>query len=254
MRVATNGALYLSAEDNERDAAVTSLDLETGSQTSPATRPVPRFPGTNFEPAWSADGRRLAYVSARRDGSVLGIRDASGETRELQLRPRLAWFLGLNWSRDGRSIAVTAVDAKGRPGIFRVDAGTGEVTPIALPIPLTYEGIFWSPDERRIYYRALDGAVREREVATGNERIVLDERGGDNRIGPISVSPDGRWIATYRSEAVLLLPLAVTLDGAIDGQLGKIRLSPDGRQLAYVAARSYQRETWVLENFLPPTR
>jgi Tol biopolymer transport system component len=201
------------------------------------------------------------------------------------------------------------------------------VTPIALPIPLTYEGIFWSPDERRIYYRALDGAVREREVATGNERIVLDERGGD-RIGPISVSPDGRWIATYRSDAVLLLPidggeprelhrfarrvlnnkpitinnnpmpwmpdgravlvwltpmdptdpacgtghacqtelwqvptdggtarkLAVTLDGAIDGQLGKIRLSPDGRQLAYVAGRSYQRETWVLENFLPPTR
>jgi hypothetical protein len=73
---------------------------------------------------------------------VLGIRDASGETRELQLRPPLAWFLGLNWSRDGRSIAVTAVDAKGRPGIFRVDAGTGEVTSIALPIPLTYEGIF----------------------------------------------------------------------------------------------------------------
>jgi hypothetical protein len=68
------------------------------------------------------------------------------------------------------------------------------------------------------------------------------------------VSPDGRWIATYRSDAVLLLPLAVTLDGAIDGQLGKIRLSPDGRQLAYVAGRSYQRETWVLENFLPPTR
>lgn len=48
--------------------------------------------------------------------------------------------------------------------------------------------------------------------------------------------------------------LAVNLDGAIGGQLGKLRLSPDGRQLAYVAGRSYQRETWVLENFLPPAR
>ena len=77
LRVATNGALYLSADDNERDVAVTSLDLETGSQTSPATRPVSRFPGTNFEPAWSADGSRLAYVSERGvgDGGDFGRQD-----------------------------------------------------------------------------------------------------------------------------------------------------------------------------------
>ena len=45
--------------------------------------------------------------------------------------------------------------------------------------------------------------------------------------------------------------LDVDLSAAVDGQLGKIRLSPDGKQLAYVVGKSYQTETWVLENFLP---
>jgi len=64
-------------------------------------------------------------------------------------------------------------------------------------------------------------------------------------------SPGGElWLIPLNGSAPRKLD--VDLSTAVDGQLGKIRLSPDGRQVAYVVGKSYQTETWVLENFLPP--
>ena len=115
-------------------------------------------------------------------------------------------------------------DLKGRHGIFRIDARSGEVTPIAVPIAeadaLSYEGLFWSPDGKRLYYHSQNGTVHERDLASGTERVVHGGRPSpvsltppDGRLGPISLSPDGRWIASYRSEAsgesavVVLIPV-----------------------------------------------
>ncbi len=67
---------------------------------------------------------------------------------------KLAWAQGLSWAPDGRSLAFTAVDLKGRCGLFRVDVNTGDVSPIAYPIPLTFQGPFWSPDGKRLYFQS----------------------------------------------------------------------------------------------------
>ena len=72
-------------------------DLATGRQTGSPARPIQSFFGTNFEPAWSPDGKSLAYVSWRGyrpisgDPRILAIRSVdTGDTREL--RPNLAYF------------------------------------------------------------------------------------------------------------------------------------------------------------------
>ena len=125
------------------------------------------------------------------------------------MRPSLTYLQGLSWAPDSRSLAILGTDLKGREGIFRIDAGTGEVTPILVPTPerLSYEGFFWSPDGTRLYFHSQAGRIYERNLSSGNQREVAQG------YGPISLSPDGRWIATRRSdtstktEAMVLIPV-----------------------------------------------
>jgi dipeptidyl aminopeptidase/acylaminoacyl peptidase len=87
---------------------------------------------TDTLPAVSPDGRTLAYAAMARPGyeadrQVLMLRDlASGRVRPLTQ----GWDRSvgsIDWSRDGRSIFVTAQDTLEHP-IFRVDVASGRVT------------------------------------------------------------------------------------------------------------------------------
>ena len=206
MGVTRSGALHMQVRANLSDVEVMSIDLTTGTHTSAAARPLLRFTGSNSQPTWSADGRFLAYVT-RFEPPVLTIRSMdSGETRELQ--PRLAYFVGLSWAPDGRYFAVYGTDLKGRAGVFRIDARSGDIAPIVYQSHvenISYEGFSWSSDGTRIYYHGQRGSIYEVDVASGTERVLvaapsMDYAPIDGRLGPISVSPDGRWIASGRSE------------------------------------------------------
>jgi dipeptidyl aminopeptidase/acylaminoacyl peptidase len=88
--------------------------------------------GTDTLPTLSPDGRTLAFMSMARAGyeadrQVLMLRDlATGRTRALTD----AWDRSVGsiaWSKDGRSLLVTADDVMEAP-VFRVDAASGAVT------------------------------------------------------------------------------------------------------------------------------
>jgi Tol biopolymer transport system component len=219
MGVTRSGALHMQVRTNLSDVEVVAIDLTSGTRAAAATRHLQRFTGSNSQPAWSPEGRFLAYVS-RSEPPVLTIRATdSAEVRELQ--PRLSYFTGLSWSPDGRSFAVYGSDLKGRAGVFRIDARSGDVAPIIYQSHienLSYEGFSWSPDGTRMYYHGQRGSIYEVDMASGSERVLIaapsmDPTPIDGRLGPISVSPDGRWIASSRSEAagkamvVVLLPM-----------------------------------------------
>ena len=220
MGVTAGGAIYMGVHAGDRDVEVAPIDVEAGKGGVVAT-PVQRFTGTNENPEWSPDGKSLAYVSGRGpDGHlVIAIRSIeTGETRELQTKPVLPWFVGLSWRPDGRSFTVLGTDLKGRDGIFTVDAQTGQVTPVVIPIPLserpTYQGFFWSRDQKRLYYQRQNGTILERDVASGRDRVIVPQSSpADRRCGQMSLSPDGRTIATCRantstdSQALVLIPV-----------------------------------------------
>lgn len=219
--VTNAGALYLGLDASDQDIAVASIDLETGKETAPPVKPIQSFLGTNLEPAWSPDGKSLAYISWRNnnpifgDPRILAIRSVeTGDTREL--RPNVAYFDQLSWSPDGRALATAGSDLKGRNWVFRIDARTGEVTPL-VRLPSGFERACpqWSRDGTRIYYRvpvtegASDVAFIERVLTSGSEREIAR---GD--LGSINLSPDGRWIAAQKAaasaegHAVVLIPVS----------------------------------------------
>jgi Tol biopolymer transport system component len=192
-----SGVLYFGLTPGSRDFFAARIDFDSGRVLAPAVPAVHSFLGTNYQPDWSPDGRYLSYASYRRKQAVvLAIRAMdTGQTREL--RPRLRYFNFARWSPDGRSFVTQGTDLKGRQGIYRIDAQSGEVDAIVLSAPGEESAIpQWAPDGKRIFYRRGDPArkndsLMERELASGAERELL--RSIDLRW--FSVAPDGSQLA-----------------------------------------------------------
>ena len=142
-------------------------------------------------PDWSPDGKYLSYVrkpdrNSSRDSGFVIHHLATGEVREI--RPALTSFVWPRWAPDSRSLTVSGIDLKGRRGIYRVDAQTGEVS-----VLVPEGGLFrvqWSPDGQKLYY--MKAGFAERNMASGEERTIISVE--DCTWWP-EVSPDGRYVA-----------------------------------------------------------
>ena len=100
----------------------------------------------------------------------------------------------LRWSPDGRTILVVGVGPENQPGAYAVDAQTGEVV-ASLPWAFWVE---WSRDGKTVFYRHNDpnkAPLLVRDLKTGEDKEL-----SRTPMGPIAVSPDGRWLAFSSSD------------------------------------------------------
>jgi Tol biopolymer transport system component len=185
---------------------------------------VKRFVGRNSGADWSPDGQYLVNLSARSE-TVLVVHSAdTGEViRELRsglvLEPGSPWP---RWTADSEAIAVPATGADTRQGIYRVDAQTGQASPLVLARQgETLNGPAFSPDAKTLVYNRILApppgpgrgspqgvrVIMERDLGTGDEREIM--RGN---LSAVLFSPDGRHFTTVRNDpdacAVLLVPAA----------------------------------------------
>jgi Tol biopolymer transport system component len=146
--------------------------------------------------SWSPDGRRIAFQ--RNAAAIWTIRADGGGAREIVTSASPNDFVSdPTWSPDGRTIAFRGVEPGGSsdPALMLV-AATGRV-----PRPLAscvYFRPAWAPRGNRIAYVSCGPEGRTR----GSPGLyVQDVRSGArtqlvrDATGPISWSPDGRWIA-----------------------------------------------------------
>jgi Tol biopolymer transport system component/DNA-binding winged helix-turn-helix (wHTH) protein len=118
---------------NEADAAnwdIYLLPVEGGEPQRLTTDPA-----TEFAPAWSPDGERIAFLRAVAPGRAIirAIPASGGSERTLSPDGVFANPNPLDWSPDGNSIVFQTPDASGRPGLALLSLVTGRVRPLTMP-------------------------------------------------------------------------------------------------------------------------
>jgi TolB protein len=198
-----------------------------------------------ISPAWSPDGRELAYVSFESQKAVVYSQEvASGKRRAL------ANFRGSNsapaWSPDGQTLAVT-LSRDGGSQIYLLNRNGDNLRRLTNSPAIDTEPVF-APDGRALYFVSDRGGAPQiyRTAVTGGavERITF---ASSYNISP-AISPDGRAMAyisrlgnDFRLHTLDLTGSAqpVALTDTSDDESPSF--SPNGRLIIY-ATRSQGRD------------
>ncbi len=164
---------------------VTDADGEGGQTALTSNEPI-------ISPAWSPDGRRLAYVSFENRKAAVWTQDLlSGQRREV------ANFRGSNsapaYSPDGGTLAL-ALSGDGLTQLFTMPASGGTPTRLTRSGAIDTEPVY-APDGRHIYFVSDRGGGPQiyRMPAAGGAAERVTFSGGYN-ISP-TPSADGRYLA-----------------------------------------------------------
>lgn len=248
-----SGTLYVHKGISSRDVNVARIDLDAGRLQESPRGFSKGFVIAPKVPDWSPDGRQLAYQACG-DGDCVAIRSVeTGEVRTLQRG--LLFTRDPRWSPDGRALVAAARDRQGKNGIFRIDAQTGEFTPV-VDGPGFGASPQWSRDGAKIYY-VHEGLI-ERDLSTGTNRLLLPPLTGK---GQLAISPDGRFLALagvdYDRDAnrrLQIVPidgggpreLLQLADGETWGPARSVAWTPDSRALLLIKKTKARHEMWLV--------
>jgi Tol biopolymer transport system component/DNA-binding winged helix-turn-helix (wHTH) protein len=218
------------------------LSLAEGGPVQRLTAPASTYPG-DLDPAFSPDGRHLAFVRTALDGrqDVAVVTVEGGRVRRLAREQR--GITGLDWTADGEEV-VYAANRDGAAGLWRVGFDGGDPRWVALG---SDEGEIAGPSVARqgrgiAFARQM---VRSQlvEVAPGDEagRPVLASTRDDRQP---AVAPGGDRVAFVSTRSGSHEVWVAAADGSGARQLTRFegarvsapQWSPDGGRLA-VSAR-----------------
>jgi TolB protein len=202
-------------------------------------------PDPIISPAWSPDGRELAYVSFESQKAVVWIQDVSTGQRR-----KIADFRGSNsapaWSPDGATLAMT-LSRDGASQLYVMPRTGGTPRRLTQTSAIDTEAAF-APDGRNLYFVSDRGGGPQvyRMATTGGDAQRVTFNGSYN-ISP-AVSPDGKTLAfitrlgggTFRLHAMDLSSGTVTaLTDTNDDESPSF--APNGKLIIY-ASRAQGRD------------
>lgn len=224
--------------------------------------------GENYSPAWSPDGKQLAFISTRSGYDELFIMDVdSGITKAYA--PRYVPYSSPAWSPDGTRIAFRTY-VLGSPKIAVLHVSSGE-TYIVNNSGSSDSPALWSPDGNWLLFISFrDGNPRMYVVSpecedgcSFNERLLLDSV---MALWPPAWSPDGSQL-TFASVGFQGMRLysaqMVCLDLSADclGELERVTegvsdyyfptWSPDGEHIAFLDKTNDVTDIYLMEGGEP---
>lgn len=235
-------------------------DLYTiGRDGGQATR-LTSGPALDLQPVFSPEGDRILFVSDRSGNENLWVADADGSNpRPITMERGDFHFDDPEWSTDGQYVLVRRNEAgspnAGRaPWLIHVAGGSG----VELHDEARGLGFRWSPDERYVYFRGVEGpgatSLRGNGQPQPAQIMRLDRRTGDvaaitrvpSGAARPAISPDGRmmvYVADIDAMSGLRLRdletdeddwLAFPIDREHLNQRTRFAFTPDGAAVVFV--------------------
>jgi len=172
--------------------------LEISDADGYNSRTLVRSKEPMMSPAWSPDGKRLAFVSFEKKQSEIYIIDVASGRREL-----LARFAGINgapsWSPDGRSVALV-LSKDGSPKIYIMDLLTKQLKSVTRGMNIDTEPTF-EPDGRSLLFTSNRGGqpqIYRVYLNTGSvERVTFK---GNYNARP-RITPDGKKMVMIHQDS-----------------------------------------------------
>jgi Tol biopolymer transport system component len=256
----TYGGLRLADWGLDLDDAVVSIDDQGNRATPPAV--IVSGYHEDFPPAWSPDGKWIAFHSHRSPKPV-PVFDDPASSDDIYLRraddvhapeirlTEFGWETGpAYWSPDGQKLLFTSWDRNGLPGIDKLFILTMSLEvgralrADMLPLPPEIRSVSWaawSPDGEKIAIednRGNDSRTLWTVHADGsNAEKLLDFKG--TTYDGIDWSPDGKTIVFSALAGDHLQLFGIPSTGGImhqltqdSGNLMHPRISPDGKWIA----------------------
>ena len=213
---------------------------------------VARSKESLLSPAWSPDGRKIAYVSFESGNSNIYIQDITTGSRQL-----ISSHKGINgapaFSPDGRKLAL-ALSYVGNPEIFVLDLASRQETRLTNNLAIDTEPT-WAPDGQSIYFTSdRSGRPQIYQVsASGGAAERLSFQGQNNL--KASVSYDGKQIAMVQGNGNVYR-IAI-LDRSMGGQVrfvspgpidDAVSFAPNASMLLYAATEGSRGVLYSVSN------
>ena len=226
-------------------------------------------PGTVFDavqPAWSPNGRRIAFWGTDRDGDrdIWTIRSdgtSGGAGNPVRVTHDTWTDWSPTWAPDGRYLYFSS-DRGGAMNLWRVRISQrnggllGKPEAVTTPSPYSGWTSFASDGKEFAYVHRLASSQLYRAPFDLQKGVLLDQKveltGGERSVREPDMSPDGKWIVLRvqdpQEDLALIRPDGTDLHRITNDSFSdrSPHWSPDGRQITFMSNRSGRFELWSI--------